>query len=306
MLDDGSPTGERGTMLSLILRGRPKSMSNIPPVFDELASLAHVYISLKPRRLLLSPSTREQLPPPLSSMPKFLKRKTSLTVDIEAASEENAPSSHDDDVFAAIFSANSRGYEDQIAEPSRNRATIHRSLATSVISQRAEPTPSLSPPHTEDLDLESTPQSLLEFSSEEEPDEEELLQAEYEKFCGIGKSKGWSEAEIDDLFDYILENGFPDLGSDFGFQFDPGDDDSDPDEPEIPKFTDGDYLVKRIERLYLQTTLVKTFVLRAKSREKTVRLLQKTVNGNLKGLHLIQSTSIAILTSRQTELCKLW
>ena len=254
MLDDGSPTGERGTRLSLNLRGRPKSMGNIPPVFDELASLANVYIPLKPQRLLLSPSTLEQLPPPLSSMPKFLKRKLSLTVDTKAAKEEHAPSSHDDDVFAAIFSANSRGYEDQIAEPSRNRATIHRSLSTSVISQRAESTPSPSPPLTEDLDPESPPQSLLEFSSEEEPDEEELLQAEYEKFRGIGRSKGWSEAEIDDLFDYILENGFPDLGNDFGFEFDPGDDDSDPDEPEIPKFTDGDHLVKRIERLYLQAT----------------------------------------------------
>ena len=253
MLDDGSPAGERGTRLSLNLRGRPKSMGNIPAVFDELASLANVYIPLKPRRLLLSPSTLEQLSP-LSSMPKFLKRKLSLTVDTKAAKEEHAPSSHDDDVFAAIFSANSRGYEDQIAEPLRNRTTIHRSLSTSVISQRAEPTPSPSPPLTEDLDPESPPQSLLEFSSEEQPDEEELLQAEYEKFRGIGRSKGWSEAEIDDLFHYILENGFPDLGSDFGFEFDPGDDDSDPDEPEIPKFTDGDHLVKRIERLYLQAT----------------------------------------------------
>ena len=249
MLDDGSPAGERGTRLSLSLRGRPKSMGNIPPpVFDELASLANIYIPL------LSPSTLEQLRPPLTSMPKFPKRKLSLTVDTKAAKEEHAPSSHDDDVFAAIFNANSRGYEDQIAEPLRNRAIIHRSLSTSVTSQRAEPTPSPSPPLTEDLDPESPPQSLLEFSSEEEPGEEELLQAEYEKFRRIGRSKGWSEAEIDDFFDYILENGFPDLGSDFGFEFDLGDDDSDPDEPEIPKFTDGDHLVKRIERLYLQAT----------------------------------------------------
>ena len=314
MFSDGFVAGASGTRLSIALRGLPKSMSDIPPVFDEVASLADVNIPLKARRLSLSSSTMEQLSRlPRINMPSFLKRKPSLTVDTKAANGkrepsshddnvfaaifnancldyddqsakpshncasihrslstrltsqeaivntraavgEYTPSSHDDDVFAAIFDANSHSYGYQIVEPSPDRATICRSLSTSVVSQRAEST--LSPIFSlaEDWSPASPPQSLLEFSAGEDQDQEELLQAKYEKVRSFGGSKGWFEAEVDDVYNYILEHGFPDLRSDFGFAFDPEDDDSAYAEPKIPKLTDNSFLVKKIESLYLRST----------------------------------------------------
>ena len=253
MPNDGSLTGVGPKRVSFNLRGRPKSMGNFSPTFDELASLPNVDIPVKARNLLLSKSTIQQLPPPPpTAMPRFLKRKPSLFVDTKAANQEPERSNSDeDDVFAAIFNANSRGYERQAAEPTR---AIQQSLSNSVISQRAVPPVQPSPPLAEELEPQSSPRPLFGSSSEEGSDEEELLQTEYEKFREIGRSKGWSEEEIDDLFDYVIENGFPELGSDHVFGFNPEEDGSDLDEREIPEFTSDDPIVKKIEQLHLQAT----------------------------------------------------
>ena len=255
MFSDGFVAGASGTRLSITLRGFPKTMSEIPPVFDEVAAFADVNVPLKSRRLSLSSSTIEQLfRLPRTNMPRFLKRKPSLTVDTKVPNGEHVPSSHDDDVFATIFDANGHSYGYQIAEPLPDRATTCRSLSTSVVSQRTESTLSPSFSLAEDWSPASPPQSILEFSSGEDEDEAELLQAKYEKLRKFGGSKGWFEAEVDDLSNYILEHGFPDLCSDFDFTIDPEDDDSAYAEPKIPKLTNNSFLVKKIESLYLRST----------------------------------------------------
>ncbi|KAL2042659.1 hypothetical protein N7G274_004418 [Stereocaulon virgatum] len=313
MISDDFPADASGTRLSITLHALPEFMSEIPPVFDEVASFADVNIPLKARHLSLSSSTIERLSRILrTNMPRFLKRKPSMTVNTKAPKGEHVPTSHDDDVFfAATFNVNCLGYEDQSAKPSHNRASIHRSLSTSVISQEAivntraaggehtpssqnddvfaaifdanshnygyqiaEPSPdraticrslstsvvsqraesTLSPSLSlaEDWSPASPPQSLLESSSEKDQVEEELFQAKYEKLRRFGRSKQWFEAEVDNLFDYFLEHGFPDLRSGFGFAFDPKDDDSGYAEPKIPRLTNNNFVVKKVECLYLR------------------------------------------------------
>ena len=223
------------------LRSLPSPHTSPVPVFCNT--------SVKFRRYYLSESTVQQLPTPLpvNIMAKTQARTPNLTINTDTANDTGTPSKQDADfLLPAVYSLSPPG------------VSLHKSRSMGAIGDKARPL-KLSPTRNELLKPEHSLTEANEsaHSSSESPsndvlDDEELLQAKFNKLLQIGRERGYDDDDVRQCVKYALEHSLidPKTGSEVDFEVIKTEVDC--NKAKVPEFSPEDPAVKEIERHYLE------------------------------------------------------
>ena len=226
------------------------TVSTFPRKLRYLSALLNLERSAK-THLLLLPSRPTRIlrfsfdPQTMRALrKKHSERKQSLTVNTQTANE--GPGENDDDVFDAIFTANSRSFDSQSVDVS-SRPVLHRSLSVGDILSKPKPPASVHSNASDDFVLGSPGPSEADL-------EEAECQAAYENLYTIAKGRGYSEDEVLGIVDHICSNNLFDDQGNVVFDLKAFRRDGSPEQPgeeEFHELADNSLVAKEIERYLL-------------------------------------------------------
>ena len=182
-----------------------------------------------------------------------------LTLNTDTTNNTEAPSKEDADfAFSAVFDSSPRGFENQKAELLQRSGSLRKSRSMGAIKDKSRPFESsptrndpVKPEHSP-TEATKSPDSASEPLSNDRLDNEELLQAEYNKLFQIGRELGYDDDEVRRWVDIVLQHGLPDpkIGSEMNSEV--IETEVNCNNARVPEFTQRDVVVKEIERHYLQ------------------------------------------------------
>ena len=250
-------------VFSFLRRKRSGKIRFSPEVneFERLTSLPSPHTSpisiyrntpVKIKNYYLSEST-------VNIMSQIEARTPDLTLNTDTTNNTKVPSKEDADfIFSAVFDSSPPGFEDQTAERLQRSGSLHRSRSMGAIDDKSLLF-EMSPTRNEPVKPEHSPteptkssDSASEPLSNDGPDDEELLQAEYNKLFQIGREIGYDNDDVRKWVHYVLEHGLPDPKTGSEMESDVLETGLDRNNAKVPEFTERDSAVKEIERHYLQ------------------------------------------------------
>ncbi|KAK0507411.1 hypothetical protein JMJ35_010449 [Cladonia borealis] len=233
-------TSDKTVFGFLLRKRRGKShISSEVSEYERLRSLPPLHTSpvpiycntpVKIRDYYLSKSTVQLLPrpPPFKIMDKSQARTPNLTINTDTANDTEPPVSLHKSRSMGTIRDNARPFE---LSSTRNELVKREHVLT---------------------EANKSPDSSTESSSDDGLDDEELLQAEFDKHVQIGREKGYNDDDVHQWVDYVLEHGLPEPKTGSKVDSPIIETGVDYNKARVPEFTQRDPAVKEIERHHLQ------------------------------------------------------
>ena len=265
MVSDSSPNKKevKKPIFSFLRRKRSGRILFSPEVneFERLTSLPSPHSSpisiyrntpVKIKNYYLSEST-------VNIMSQIEARTPDLTLNTETRDTTKVSLKEDADfIFSAVFDSSPPGFGDQKAERLQRSGSLHRSHSMGAINDKSLQF-EMSPTRNEPGNPEHSPaqprkssDSTCEPLSNDGPDNEELLQAEFNKLFQIGREIGYNGDDVRKWVRYVLEHGLPNPKTGSEMESDVLKTGLDSNNAKVPEFTEKDSAVKEIERHHLQ------------------------------------------------------